>query len=223
MGILNNDTVIVDAILTKAGRRLLAMGQGLNIRQFALFDDWTNYGDYNPDHPSGSDSYGEAITSLPLPEATTDARNAARFPLGSRDRNTIYNPYIIIPDQHDGDIVRIQGQGKQYSVAITPKIENGTVGKGFVFSFDDISGLQVTGAGGGALNMGGSVHKYPKEVGVANPFEYMGTTINIMAEPTKVAFERLLTVKHHASGAAPKDYRILVDANIYLKPTEKIS
>ena len=38
MGILDNDTVIVDAILTKLGRQKLAQGQSLGITQFAFGD-----------------------------------------------------------------------------------------------------------------------------------------------------------------------------------------
>ena len=37
MGILDNDTVIVDAILTKLGRQKLADGQPLNISQTSVW------------------------------------------------------------------------------------------------------------------------------------------------------------------------------------------
>ena len=39
MGYLDNDTVIVDAILTKHGRKLLAEGAAINPSHFALSDD----------------------------------------------------------------------------------------------------------------------------------------------------------------------------------------
>ena len=48
MGILDNDTVIVDAILTKIGRRKLAQGQPLGIRKFAFGDTGVDYTLYNP-------------------------------------------------------------------------------------------------------------------------------------------------------------------------------
>ena len=38
MGILDNDTVIVDAILTKVGRQKLANGQPLGVTQYAFGD-----------------------------------------------------------------------------------------------------------------------------------------------------------------------------------------
>jgi len=68
MGYLNNQVVTVDAILTKKGRELLAKGDGsFNITQFALSDDEVDYTLYNPNHPSGSAYYGEAIEKTFLP------------------------------------------------------------------------------------------------------------------------------------------------------------
>ena len=62
MGYLNNITVTVDAILTKKGRELLARNDGsFQITQFSLADDEIDYTLYNPNHPSGSAFYGEAI------------------------------------------------------------------------------------------------------------------------------------------------------------------
>jgi len=70
MGYLNNTTVTVDAILTKKGRELLSKNDGsFRITQFALSDDEIDYTLYNPNHPSGSAFYGEAIEAMPLLEA----------------------------------------------------------------------------------------------------------------------------------------------------------
>ena len=67
MGYLNNNVVTVDAILTTKGRELLAQNNGnFQITQFALADDEIDYTLYNPNHPSGSAFYGEAITNMPL-------------------------------------------------------------------------------------------------------------------------------------------------------------
>ena len=70
MGYLDNSTIVVDAVLTKQGRKLLAQGQGLNIRYFTLSDTGIDYTLWNPDHPSGSAFYGEAIENLPQLEAS---------------------------------------------------------------------------------------------------------------------------------------------------------
>ena len=39
MGYLDNDTIVVDAILTKHGRKLLADGASIDPSHFALADD----------------------------------------------------------------------------------------------------------------------------------------------------------------------------------------
>ena len=91
MGILDNDTVIVDAILTKLGRQKLAQGQPLGITQFAFGDTGVDYTLYNTDHPSGSSAYGSSITNLPMMEAVPETDVFLRFPLwGSGERNVEY-------------------------------------------------------------------------------------------------------------------------------------
>jgi len=81
MGLLDNDTVIVDAILTKLGRQKLANGEPLGISQYPLGDTRVDYTLYNADHPSGSSAYGSAITSLPMLEAVPDDNVFLRFKL----------------------------------------------------------------------------------------------------------------------------------------------
>ena len=94
MGILDNDTVIVDAILTKLGRQKLANGQPLGITQYAFGDTGIDYTLYNADHPSGSDSYGKAITDLPMLEAVPDDNVFLRYKLYG-DANTKRNQSIL--------------------------------------------------------------------------------------------------------------------------------
>ena len=89
MGYLNNQVVTVDAILTKKGRELLAKGDGsFNITQFALADDEIDYTLYNPNHPSGSAYYGEAIENMPLLEAFPDETQMMKYKLTTLDRGT---------------------------------------------------------------------------------------------------------------------------------------
>ncbi len=65
MAYLNNEYVTVDAVLTTKGRELLARNDGsFRITQFALSDDEIDYTLYNPNHPSGSAYYGEAIEAI---------------------------------------------------------------------------------------------------------------------------------------------------------------
>ena len=66
MGVLDNTSVTVDAILTKKGREKLAKGEGqFRITKFALGDDEIDYNLYDVTHPNGSNFYGEAIENMP--------------------------------------------------------------------------------------------------------------------------------------------------------------
>ena len=95
MGYLNNQVVTVDAILTKKGRELLAKGDGsFNITQFALSDDEVDYTLYNPNHPSGSAYYGEAIENMPLLEAFPDETQMMKYKLVSLARGTAKMPIL---------------------------------------------------------------------------------------------------------------------------------
>ena len=95
MGYLDNTTVVVDAILTKKGRELLARGDGsFNITQFALSDDEIDYGLWNPNHPNGSAFSGEAIENMPIIEAFPDENQIMRNKLVSLPRGTTKMPII---------------------------------------------------------------------------------------------------------------------------------
>lgn len=95
MGYLSNNVVTVDAILTKKGRELIARGDGsFNITQFALADDEIDYTLYNPDHPSGSAYYGQAIENLPLLEAFPDESQIMKYKLTTLPRGTSKLPVL---------------------------------------------------------------------------------------------------------------------------------
>ncbi len=95
MGYLNNNVVTVDAILTKKGRELLARGDGsFRISQFALSDDEIDYTQYNPNHPSGSAFYGEAIENMPILEAFPSEDQIMKYKLTTLPRGTSKIPIL---------------------------------------------------------------------------------------------------------------------------------
>ena len=82
MGVLDNTSVTVDAILTKKGREKLAKGEGqFKITKFALGDDEIDYNLYDVTHPNGSNFYGEAIENMNLLEAVPDQNLSLRYKL----------------------------------------------------------------------------------------------------------------------------------------------
>lgn len=83
-----NNEIIVDAILTKAGRERLSLGGQLNITHFSLSDDEIDYSLYNTSHPLGSDFFDLAIKNLPLLEPVSDGKYQFRYSLfTSNDKN----------------------------------------------------------------------------------------------------------------------------------------
>lgn len=118
MAYLDNSVITVDSILTKKGRELLARGDGsFKITQFALSDDEIDYTLYNPQHPSGSAFYGEAIENLPLLEAFPDETQIMKYKLATLPRGTSKLPIL---DLGYASITLRQGA----SLAITPQTLN---------------------------------------------------------------------------------------------------
>jgi hypothetical protein len=89
MGYLNNATTVLDAVLTKKGRELLARGQNeFKITKFALADDEVDYSLWDETNPLGTDYYGKVIESLPLLEPTANANTTMRYKLVTRETGT---------------------------------------------------------------------------------------------------------------------------------------
>ena len=118
MGYLNNSVITVDAILTTKGRELLARNDGsFQITQFALGDDEIDYTLYNPNHPSGSAYYGEAIDNMPLLEAFPSELQIMKYKLTTLPRGTAKMPVLNL-----GYAAITLQQGAQ--LAITPQTLN---------------------------------------------------------------------------------------------------
>lgn len=118
MGYLNNTVITVDAILTKKGREALARNDGsFRITQFALSDDEIDYTLYNPNHPSGSAYYGEAIEGMPLLEAFPDDQQIMKYKLATLPRGTAKLPILNL----GYDAITLK-QGA--SLSITPQTLN---------------------------------------------------------------------------------------------------
>ena len=117
MAYLNNQFVTVDAVLTRKGRELLARNNGsFRITQFALADDEIDYTLYNPNHPSGSAYYGEAIEAMPLLEAFVDDTQDLKYQLVTLPRGTNKLPILNIGGR--ASITLQQGA----SIILNPKL-----------------------------------------------------------------------------------------------------
>ena len=122
MGVLDNTTVTVDAILTKKGRELLAKGQGqFNITKFSLGDDEIDYNLYDVTHPNGSNFYGEAIENMNLLEAIPNENLALKYPLGdieaSSDGDSTTGNYVL--SVNPASLTMKSGQHNIFAAQIT--------------------------------------------------------------------------------------------------------
>jgi len=203
MGYLDNSVVTVDAILTTKGRQLLAQGN-FNITQFALADDEIDYTLYNPNHPSGSAYYGEAIENMPLLEAVPQETQMMKYKLVTLPRGTARLPIL---DLGYTSITLKQGA----NLSITPQTLNYLGGNTFETSgytatisdarlFSTFEGVGIETQQAQALNqtitLGTSVAK-----------SVVGSTINLKATTVNTLFgsntqlSATLTIEGRDSGA----------------------
>ena len=96
MGYIDNQTITVDAILTKKGRELLATNGDLNITSFALADDEIDYTLYQPNHPNGTAFFDIAIRNTPVFEPVSDETQVMKYKLVSLNQGVTTIPVISI-------------------------------------------------------------------------------------------------------------------------------
>ena len=133
-GFLGNQSIVIDAILTRRGRELLSRGKSeFNITQFALADDEIDYSLWNPDHPLGSAYYGITIENMPITEAVPDETQTMKYKLVTLPRKTVRIPVVSVPQT---SYTLYPGQ----SVTIVPQTINYTDGNttfGYTFTLAD--------------------------------------------------------------------------------------
>ena len=205
MGYLSNQTVTVDAILTTKGRELLARNDGsFRITQFSLADDEVDYTLYNPNHPSGSAYYGEAIQNMPLLEAFPQETQMLKYKLATLPRGTAKLPVI---DLGYTSIVIKQGA----SLSITPQTLNYTGGNNFESSgytaiisdvrlFNTFNGVGVDTEAANALNVTQTIGTNISKTVVGTTINLRATTVNTLFS-TNTTLYATLTVIGRDSGA----------------------
>jgi hypothetical protein len=207
MGYLDNTVVTIDAVLTKKGRELLARNDGsFRITQFALADDEIDYSLYNPNHPSGSAFYGEAIENMPLLEAFPDETQIMKYKLVTLPRGTSKLPVINVGY---GSITLKQGA----SLVITPQTLNYlgatstyepsgyvvTVGDGRLLS--TFTGIGIDTSGLNTTDIQSTVGTAISKTVIGTSFTLIGTTIDTLFGSTLTSLTTTLVVMGRDSGA----------------------
>jgi len=214
MGYLNNTTVTVDAILTKKGRELLARNDGsFRITQFSLADDEIDYTLYNPNHPSGSAFYGEAIENMPILEAFPDETQTMKYKLLTLPRGTAKLPVLEL-----GFTTITIKQGA--SLSITPQTLNylgtdstfeasgytATVGDSRTLS--NFEGVGVNNSAAATLSTTTTIGTNVSRTVIGTTINLTGTTVNTLFG-TANTLNTILTVTGRDSGA-----RLTIPLNI---------
>ena len=207
MAILNNNTVTIDAVLTAKGRELMARNDGsFQITQFSLADDEVDYTLYNPQHPSGSAFYGQAIEAMPLIEAFPDDTQIMIFKLVTLPRGTAKLPVISVGynaiSLKQGSTITITPQTLNYLGATSTFEANGyavTVADVrflSTFSSTGVAGAEVT-ATGVTQTLGSSV----SQTLIGTSFTLTGTTINTLFGSSLTQISTTVTILGRDSGA----------------------
>ena len=207
MGYLNNNVVTVDAVLTKKGRELLARGDGsFKITQYALSDDEIDYTLYNPNHPSGSAFYGEAIEAMPILEAFPDENQIMKYKLTTLPRGTSKLPLL----EAGYTSIRLK-QGA--SLAITPQTLNylGATSTfeagGYTATIADVRVLSnYTGAGintaeAERLNSTTTIGTNVSKTVIGTSINLTATTVNTLFGSSRTQLQTTITLVGRDSGA----------------------
>jgi hypothetical protein len=211
MAYLNNQYVTIDAVLTKKGRELLARNDGsFQITQFALADDEIDYTLYNPNHPSGSAFFGEAIEAMPLLEAFVDETQIMKYKLVTLNRGTSKLPVLNVGytaiSLRQAASINITPQTLNYLGAVSTFEPSGylmTVGDSrFLSTFTgtgiDTTGLNITAPMPNASGANLSATQ------VGTSFSLIATTINTLFPTSAIAgasISTTVTVMGRDSGA----------------------
>ena len=215
MAILNPTVVTVDAILTTKGRELLARNDGsFQITQFSLADDEIDYTLYNPNHPSGSAFYGEAIEAMPIIQAFPNDTQIMRYTLTTLPRGTSRLPVVSLGYN---TITLKQGA----SLTITPQTLNylGATStfeaNGYIATISDIrllssfTGTGITTTTVGTTGLATTTGTVLSKSEIGTSFTLTGTTVNTLFGSSLTTLATTITVVGRDSGA-----RITIPVNI---------
>lgn len=208
MAYLSNTSVVVDAILTDKGRQLLSQNDGsFQITQFSLSDDEVDYTLYNPNHPSGSAFYGEAIENMPIIQAFPSSNEIMKYKLITLPRGTAKLPVLSIGYS---SITLKQGA----SISITPQTLNylGATStfeqSGYVATIGDVrttsafNGVGINTTQATALNATGvtTVGTNVSKTVIGTTINITGTTVNTLFGSNTILYTTL-TIVGRDSGA----------------------
>ena len=138
MGLFDNSSTTVNAILTTRGREMLSRGGDLSITKFALSDEEIDYTMYDKYHPAGTDSFGVLLENTPILEATPNRSKLNSYLVdNSQESSEILISTLNYPRAHwtviDGTIPTTIGSPEEMAEDYTFTIQNINVVKFYRF------------------------------------------------------------------------------------------
>lgn len=195
MGFLDHSTnnIIIDAVLTDAGREKLAAGSGLGITQFSLGDDEVDY--------SIIEQYGRTVgkekivKNTPILEAQTDSNLAIKYKLLSLvDTNAKYLPTLTVVGSLKGSTFNITLSNKGTTNAKTASVKVTETIPGNVAIPPGASDTTYTVvASDRFLTVNDGIYSYRTESTMIAGYTVVGTAANVVGAPPEASFT--LTLK----------------------------
>jgi hypothetical protein len=177
MAYIDNQTITVDAVLTRKGRELLAKTGNLNITSFSLADDEIDYTLYDPNHPNGSAFYDIALRNTPVFEPLTDETQAMKYKLVTLNQGVTSIPVIsiaqdkiLITRDYTGDIIISPSTNPAYNLqaGYTAILGNKNVGTLIVQQTNSINAVSNT-----IPTFAGDINTTSAQVVVGNTFRFV--------------------------------------------------
>jgi len=177
MAFIDNQTITIDAVLTKKGRELLAKNGNLNITSFALADDEIDYTLYEPNHPNGSAFYDIALRNTPVFEPLTDETQTMKYKLVTLNQGvtaipviTIAQDKILITRDYTGDIIISPSTNPSYNIqtGYTAILGNKNVGTLIVQQTNSVNAISNT-----VPTFAGDINTTSAQVVVGNTFRFI--------------------------------------------------
>ena len=207
MGYLDNSVVTIDAILTKKGRELLARNDGsFRITQFAMADDEVDYTLYNPNHPSGSAFYGEAIENMPVLEAFPDETQIMKYKLMTLPRGTSKLPvinvgYASISLRQAASLVITPQTLNDLGATSTFEPDGYTVTVGDARLLSTFTGIGIDTTNLNMSNGSTTTNTQLSKTVIGTSFTLVGTTIDTLFGTSLTSLTTTITVQGRDSGA----------------------
>lgn len=200
MSYLSSTSVVVDAILTKKGRELLARNDGsFQITQFSLADDEIDYTLYNPNHPSGSAFYGEAIEAMPILQAYPNDTEIMKYKLITLPRGTAKIPVLDLGYSSitikQGASLSITPQTLNYLSATSTFEQSGyTATIGDVRTMSSFNGVGINTAEATSLNSTTTIGTNVSKTIIGTSINITSTTVNTLFGSNTSLYTTLVVV-----------------------------